>query len=162
MIEDTKINTKKIIKIAVIILIVSVLSLFFAEKKVFAYGAWQGNSTSGMPQKGAYAEKGSLLPNVLQKRTFSGDADTDFPYASWSTEVSGTTMYGADSNTSVRFGKYDSTKYYPTPYVNDGVGYYYIDFLSKMKDLCEERARNYFNRIYIGRSDRRCTWCFWT
>ena len=53
MIEDTKINTKKIIKIAVIILIVSVLSLFFAEKKVFAYGAWQGNSTSGMPQKGA-------------------------------------------------------------------------------------------------------------
>ena len=150
MIEDTKINTKKIIKIAVIILIVSVLSLFFAEKKVFAYGAWQGNSTSGMPQKGAYAEKGSLLPNVLQKRTFSGDADTDFPYASWSTEVSGTTMYGADSNTSVRFGKYDSKKYYPTPYVNDGVGYYYVDFLSKMKDLCEERARNYFSGFTLA------------
>lgn len=116
--ENIKINNKKIIKTAGIILVVLVLTLFFAEKKTFAYGTWQGNTSSGMPQKGAFSDSGSLLPNILQKRTFSGDADTEFPYTNWSTEVSGSTMYGADSNKSVRFGKYDATKYYPTPYIN--------------------------------------------
>ena len=143
--ENIKTDNKKIIKTASIILIVLVLTLFFAEKKVFAYGTWQGNTSSGMPQKGAFSDSGSLLPNILQKRTFSGDADTEFPYTNWSTEVSGSTMYGADSNKSVRFGEYDATKYYPTPYVNSDVGASYADFLNKMKELCEKRAKEYFN-----------------
>lgn len=49
--ENIKTDNKKIIKTASIILIVLVLTLFFAEKKVFAYGTWQGNTSSGMPQK---------------------------------------------------------------------------------------------------------------
>ena len=36
--ENIKMNTKKTIKIAVYILIISALSLFFAPNKVFAYG----------------------------------------------------------------------------------------------------------------------------
>lgn len=52
--ENIKINNKKIIKTAGIILVVLVLTLFFAEKKTFAYGTWQGNTSSGMPQKGAF------------------------------------------------------------------------------------------------------------
>ncbi|PWM81223.1 MAG: hypothetical protein DBY41_04225 [Clostridium sp.] len=159
--ENIKMNTKKTIKIAVFILIISALSLFFAPNKVFAYGTWQGSSSSGMPQKNSFSESGSLLPNVLQKRTFSGDADTKFPYTNWSTEISGTTMYGADSNKSVRFGKYDSTKYYPTPWINEGVGYYFTDFLPKMKELCEKRAKEYFNRIYTSRFSWSYTWCIW-
>lgn len=147
--ENIKINNKKIIKTAGIILVVLVLTLFFAEKKTFAYGTWQGNTSSGMPQKGAFSDSGSLLPNILQKRTFSGDADTEFPYTNWSTEVSGSTMYGADSNKSVRFVKYDATKYYPTPYINQDVGTY-LDFLAKMKKLCEERAKKYFSGFTLA------------
>lgn len=52
--ENIKTDNKKIIKTASIILIVLVLTLFFAEKKVFAYGTWQGNTSSGMPQKGSF------------------------------------------------------------------------------------------------------------
>lgn len=52
--ENIKINNKKIIKTAGIILVVLVLTLFFAEKKTFAYGTWQGNTSSGMPQKGSF------------------------------------------------------------------------------------------------------------
>lgn len=143
--ENIKTDNKKIIKAASIILVVLVLTMFFAEKKTFAYGTWQGNTSSGMPQKGAFSDSGSLLPNILQKRTFSGDADTEFPYKNWSTEVSGSTMYGADSNKSVRFGKYDATKYYPIPLINKEVGYYYSDFVPKMKELCEKRAKEYFD-----------------
>ncbi len=44
-------NKKKIAKIAVIILIVSALSLFFTQGKALAYGTWQGSESSGMPQK---------------------------------------------------------------------------------------------------------------
>lgn len=147
--ENIKTDNKKIIKVASIILVVLVLTLFFAEKKTFAYGTWQGNTSSGMPQKGAFSDSGSLLPNILQKRTFSGDSDTEFPYTNWSTEVSGSTMYGADSNKSVRFGKYDATKYYPTPYINQDVGTY-LDFLAKMKKLCEERAKKYFSGFTLA------------
>ena len=145
--ENIKINNKKIIKTAGIILVVLALMLFFAEKKTFAYGTWQGNTSSGMPQKGASSASG-LLPNVYQNRTFSGDADTEFPYTNWDTEVDGSTMYGADSNKSVRFGEYDSTKYYPTPYVNQEVGTYF-DFLKKMKDLCEEKAKAHFKKFTL-------------
>ena len=146
--ENIKINNKKIIKTAGIILVVLVLTLFFAEKKVFAYGTWQGNTSSGMPQKGASSASG-LLPNVYQNRTFSGDADTEFPYTNWDTEVDGSTMYGADSNKSVRFGKYDSTKYYPyiNPMQNVGT---YVDFIAKMKKLCEERAKKYFSGFTLA------------
>ena len=59
--ENIKINNKKIIKTAGIILVVLVLTLFFAEKKTFAYGTWQGNTSSGMPQKGAFSDSGSLI-----------------------------------------------------------------------------------------------------
>ena len=72
-----------------------------------------------MPQKKVLSGYGSLLPNIKKNRTFSGDADTKFPYTSWSTDISGTTMYGADYNKTVRFGQYDSEKYYPL--IGDGV-----------------------------------------
>ena len=145
--ENIKINNKKIIKTAGIILAVLVLTLFFAEKKVFAYGTWQGNTSSGMPQKGASSASG-LLPNVYQNRTFSGDADTEFLYTNWDTEVDGSTMYGADSNKSVRFGEYDSTKYYPyiNPMQNVGT---YVDFYSKMWKLCEEVAKKHFKKFTL-------------
>ena len=31
-----------------------IISLFFAHNTVLAYGTWQGDETSGMPQKGQY------------------------------------------------------------------------------------------------------------
>ena len=59
-----KMNNKKIAKIAVIILIVSALSLFFTQGKALAYGTWQGSESSGMPQKKVLSGYGSLLPNI--------------------------------------------------------------------------------------------------
>lgn len=50
-------------------------------------------------------------------------------------------MYGADSNKSVRFGKYDATKYYPTPYINQDVGTY-LDFLAKWKNYVRKEQKN--------------------
>ena len=134
-----KMNNKKIAKIAVIILIVSALSLFFTQGKALAYGTWQGNESSGMPQKKVLSSNGSLLPNIKKNRTFSGDADTKFPYKSWTTEVSGTTMYGADYNKTVRFGEYDSKKYYPL--IGDGVEILgYAALYDKMNDLSKQIA----------------------
>lgn len=134
-----KMNNKKIAKIAVIILIVSALSLFFTQAKALAYGTWQGSESSGMPQKKVLSSNGSLLPNIKKNRTFSGDADTKFPYKSWTTEVSGTTMYGADYNKTVRFGEYDSKKYYPL--IGDGVEILgYAALYDKMNDLSKQIA----------------------
>ena len=134
-----KMNNKKIAKIAVIILIVSALSLFFTQGKALAYGTWQGSESSGMPQKKVLSSNGSLLPNIKKNRTFSGDADTKFPYKSWTTEVSGTTMYGADYNKTVRFGEYDSKKYYPL--IGDGVEILgYAALYDKMNDLSKQIA----------------------
>ena len=65
--ENIKINNKKIIKTAGIILVVLVLTLFFAEKKTFAYGTWQGNTSSGMPQKGAFSDSGSYYLIYFKK-----------------------------------------------------------------------------------------------
>ena len=35
-----------------------IIRLFFAHNTVLAYGTWQGDETSGMPQKGQYSPKG--------------------------------------------------------------------------------------------------------
>ena len=68
--ENIKMNTKKTIKIAVFILIISALSLFFAQNKVFAYGTWQGSSSSGMPQKNSFSESGSYYQMYFKKEPF--------------------------------------------------------------------------------------------
>ena len=142
-----KMNNKKNAKIAVIILIVSALSLFFTQGKALAYGTWQGSESSGMPQKKVLSGYGSLLPNIKKNRTFSGDADTEFPYKSWTTEVSGTTMYGADYNKTVRFGEYDSKKYYPL--IGDGVDILgYLGLWNKMKDQANEIANREMNSLW--------------
>ena len=47
-----------------------IISLFFAHNTVLAYGTWQGDETSGMPQKGQYSPKGGLLPQILKEKHF--------------------------------------------------------------------------------------------
>lgn len=45
---------KKLNKMLIITGFIWIISLFFAHNTVLAYGTWQGDETSGMPQKGQY------------------------------------------------------------------------------------------------------------
>lgn len=48
---------KKLNKMLIITGFIWIISLFFAHNTVLAYGTWQGDETSGMPQKGNTHQK---------------------------------------------------------------------------------------------------------
>ena len=84
---------------------ISLTALFSTGNVSLAYGTWQGNENSGMPSL-SFSPSG-LFPQILKQRTFTGDADNQFPYKAWTTEMSTGTVYCNDAGKAVRFGKYD-------------------------------------------------------
>lgn len=127
-----------------------IISLFFAHNTVLAYGTWQGDETSGMPQKGQYSPEGGLLPQILKEKTFSGDADTEFPYTPWSTDVSAGTVYCADYGSAIRYGKYDPALHYANEGVGAKLGIDYTNYSTYkllMTKLCDEIGREIFDNM---------------
>ena len=113
--EKTKKNMVKVIAIAIITLAILIAEMIFVNSNTFAYGTW--NSSTNMPEL-VKNETTGLFPQILKNVTYSGDADTQFPYEAWTTTMSTGTVYCADQGAAVRYGKYDS-KYH---YINE-VGY---------------------------------------
>ena len=120
---------------------ISLAALFSASNVSLAYGTWQGNENSGMPSL-SFSPSG-LFPQILKQRTFTGDADNQFPYQSWTTEMSTGTVYCNDAGKAVRFGKYDYKRYYmdEVGYTTSN-GYGYIDFENRMKYVLKKAARD--------------------
>ena len=119
---------------------ISLTALLSASNVSLAYGTWQGNENSGMPSL-SFSPSG-LFPQILKQRTFSGDADNQFPYQAWTTEMSTGTVYCNDAGKAVRFGEYDYKRYYmdEVGYTTSN-GYGYIDFENKMKYVLKMAAR---------------------
>lgn len=119
---------------------ISLTALFSTSNVSLAYGTWQGNENSGMPSL-SFSPSG-LFPQILKKRTFSGDADNQFPYEAWTTNMSTGTVYCNDAGKTVRFGKYDYKRYYMDEigYTTSN-GYGYTDFENKMKYVLKMAAR---------------------
>ena len=92
----------KILKRAILTAVILVLSLIGINNVSLAYGVWQGNETSGRPQEGVYSPVGQL-PQILRNRQFSGNADTQFPYGEWTTNISAGTVYCGNFGVAVRF-----------------------------------------------------------
>ena len=120
---------------------ISLTALFSTSNVSLAYGTWQGNENSGMPSL-SFSPSG-LFPQILKQRTFTGDADNQFPYQSWTTEMSTGTVYCNDAGKAVRFGKYDYKRYYmdEVGYTTSN-GYGYIDFENRMKYVLKKAARD--------------------
>lgn len=120
---------------------ISLAALFSASNVSLAYGTWQGNENSGMPSL-SFSPSG-LFPQILKQRTFTGDADNQFPYKAWTTEMSTGTVYCNDAGKAVRFGKYDYKRYYmdEVGYTTSN-GYGYIDFENRMKYVLKKAARD--------------------
>ena len=70
---------------------ISLTALFSTSNVSLAYGIWQGTASSGMPSL-SYSASG-LFPQILKQRTFTGDADNQFPYEAWTTNMSTGTVY---------------------------------------------------------------------
>ena len=141
---------KKLNKMFIITGFIWIISLFFAHNTVLAYGTWQGDETSGMPQKGQYSPEGGLLPQILKEKTFSGDADTEFPYTPWSTDVSAGTVYCADYGSAIRYGKYDPALHYANEGVGAKLGIDYTNYSTYkllMTKLCDEIGREIFDNM---------------
>lgn len=119
---------------------ISIATLFAMSNTSLAYGTWQGNATSGMPSL-SFSDSG-LFPQILSQRKFTGDADNQFPYEAWTTEMSTGTVYCNDAGKAVRFGSYDNKRYYmdEVGYTTSN-GYGYEDFENKMKYLLKMQAR---------------------
>ena len=119
---------------------ISLTALFSTGDVSLAYGTWQGNENSGMPSL-SFSPSG-LFPQILKQRTFTGDADNQFPYQSWTTEMSTGTVYCNDAGKAVRFGEYDYKRYYmdEVGYTTSN-GYGYIDFENRMKYVLKKAAR---------------------
>ena len=119
---------------------ISLTALFSASNVSLAYGTWQGNENSGMPSL-SFSPSG-LFPQILKQRTFTGDADNQFPYEAWTTEMSTGTVYCNDAGKAVRFGKYDYKRYYmdEVGYTTSN-GYGYTDFENRMKYVLKMAAR---------------------
>lgn len=119
---------------------ISLTALFSASNVSLAYGTWQGNENSGMPSLSV--SPSGLFPQILKQRMFTGDADNQFPYQAWTTEMSTGTVYCNDAGKAVRFGKYDYKRYYmdEVGYTTSN-GYGYIDFENRMKYVLKMAAR---------------------
>lgn len=119
---------------------ISLTALFSASNVSLAYGTWQGNENSGMPSLSV--SPSGLFPQILKQRMFTGDADNQFPYQAWTTEMSTGTVYCNDAGKAVRFGEYDYKRYYmdEVGYTTSN-GYGYIDFENGMKYVLKMAAR---------------------
>ena len=124
---------------------ISIATLFSLSNVSLAYGTWQGNATSGMPSL-SYSPSG-LFPQILKQRTFSGNADSQFPYEAWTTNMSTGTVYCNDAGKAVRFGKFDSKKHYidEIGYTTSN-GYGYSAFERKVKAYLRQLAREEVSR----------------
>ena len=124
---------------------ISIATLFSLSNVSLAYGTWQGNATSGMPSL-SYSPSG-LFPQILKQRTFSGNADSQFPYEAWTTNMSTGTVYCNDAGKAVRFGKFDSKKHYIDEIgYTTGNGYGYSNFVTKVKAYLRQLAREEVSR----------------
>ena len=118
---------------------ISLTALFSTSNVSLAYGIWQGTASSGMPSL-SYSASG-LFPQILKQRTFTGDADNQFPYEAWTTNMSTGTVYCNDAGKAVRFGSYDYKQYYMDEIgYNSSNGYGYSDFENKMKTFLKLKA----------------------
>ncbi len=133
-------RNKKMAKFTVVSIIIAMMLLIemlFINKKVFAYGTW--NSSENMPERGAMSDTG-LFPQILKNITYSGNADTQFPYEAWTTTLSTGTVYCANQGAAVRYGTIDP-KYH---YIDEIDGYNaplfkYNSFETDMKALIEKK-----------------------
>ena len=125
-------NRNKILKRAILTAVIVLLSLIGANNVSLAYGVWQGNETSGRPQEGVYSPVGQL-PQILRNRQFSGNADTQFPYGEWTTNISSGTVYCGNFGVAVRFGEIDPNIYYMDSANSNYSGLTYSDFEAKVK-----------------------------
>ena len=124
---------------------ISIATLFSLSNVSLAYGTWQGNATSGMPSL-SYSPSG-LFPQILKQRTFSGNADSQFPYEAWTTNMSTGTVYCNDAGKAVRFGKFDSKKHYIDEIgYTTGNGYGYSNFVTKVKAYLRQLANEEVSR----------------
>lgn len=108
----THMKTLIVTTILTVIMLISLNNVSYATAvdNSLVYGKWNGNATSGMPE--LFYSKSGLFPQILQKRTFTGNADTQFPYQAWTTDMSTGTVYCNDAGATVRYGKYDSVPHY--------------------------------------------------
>ena len=104
-----KIFKEKGIIIFGITLVILLAEMFYINKSALAYGRW--NSTTNMPEK-VFSDDTGLFPQILKDVTYTGEADTQFPYEAWATSMSSGTVYCADQGAAVRYGKIDYNKYY--------------------------------------------------
>ena len=119
---------------------ISITAFFTTSNVSLAYGTWQGNATSGMPQL-SYSDSG-LFPQILKQRTFTGNADNQFPYEAWTTDMSTGTVYCNDAGKAVRYGEFDSEKHYidEIGYTTSN-GYGYSAFERKVKQYLWQVAK---------------------
>ena len=119
---------------------ISITAFFTTSNVSLAYGTWQGNATSGMPQL-SYSDSG-LFPQILKQRAFSGNADNQFPYEAWTTDMSTGTVYCNDAGKAVRYGEFDSEKHYidEIGYTTSN-GYGYSAFERKVKQYLWQVAK---------------------
>ena len=119
---------------------ISITAFFTTSNVSLAYGTWQGNATSGMPQL-SYSDSG-LFPQILKQRAFTGNADNQFPYEAWTTDMSTGTVYCNDAGKAVRYGEFDSEKHYidEIGYTTSN-GYGYSAFERKVKKYLWQVAK---------------------
>lgn len=127
--------------IQIIALIVIVFALTIIANKSYAYGTWKGTATEGMPSR-VLSETG-LLPQILKQRVFTGNADIQFPYTSWTTNISAGTVFCANNGTAVRFGVYDENRYFVdcAQEFDDDTSYSYENFEKMMEDNLLAKAK---------------------
>lgn len=120
--------------------VISITAFFTTSNVSLAYGTWQGNATSGMPQL-SYSDSG-LFPQILKQRAFTGNADNQFPYEAWTTDMSTGTVYCNDAGKAVRYGEFDSEKHYidEIGYTTSN-GYGYSAFERKVKQYLWQVAK---------------------
>ena len=140
--EKTKKNMVKAIAIAIITLAIFIAEMIFVNSNTFAYGTW--NSSTNMPSK-VFSDTG-LFPQIMKNVTYSGNADTQFPYEAWTTTMSTGTVYCADQGAAVRYGKIDPKYHYIDEVGYSGGLYSYSYFVRNMTNLVE----NKFNQEIRG------------
>lgn len=129
--------------ITILVLIIGILSI---NNVSLAYGTWQGDENGGMPENGGRSETG-LLPQILKHRQFTGEADTEFPYDEWTTNISTGTVYCANSGTAVRFGKIDREPHYMDEAGYTGSYWTYESFVEQMKKALKGLAEDSYNDL---------------
>lgn len=139
--NNKKLNENYLIKAVILILMMILFLLVAFASKSYAYGTWQGNATSGMPENKCVHT--GLMPQLLpgRNRGFTENADTQFPYTNWTTNINANTVFCADNGTIVRFAKYDEKRYFIDSIGAYNNGYYsYATFYQQMQEALEALA----------------------